>query len=296
MTELGPNRYGKQSIRLVRVIRGPVQHVRDLTVDISLEGAFEAAFVEGDNASVVATDTMKNTVYALATEHLTGAIEPFAAKLASHFLEAEAVAGVTVAIREHAWAPVQTGGGPAPDAFRRTGGSTRTAVAAAGAAAAGAAAAGAASPDGSGVTVDGGIEDLVVMKTGRSAFSGFARDRYTTLGEVRDRIMATRVSATWRHADAPADWDARHDMLVRTLLATFADHHSESVQHSIWVIANAMLGAEPGITEVTMRLPNLHHWLVDLAPFGGTNEGEIFVATAEPYGMIEATVRRPAGA
>ncbi len=282
MTELGPNRYGKQSIRLVRVIRGPVHRVRDLTVDVSLDGAFEAAFVDGDNSSVVATDTMKNTVYALATEHLTGAIETFAVDLARHFLEAEPVSSATVTIREHAWEPLAAGGVPAPDAFRRTGGATRTAVAAA---VAGAAA----------VTVDGGIEDLVVMKTARSAFSGFPRDRYTTLPEVRDRIMATRITATWRHATT-ADWDARHDGLVRTLLATFADHDSESVQHSIWVVANAMLAAEPGITEVTMRLPNLHHWLVDLAPFGGTNEGEIFVATAEPYGMIEATVRRSAGA
>jgi urate oxidase len=285
VTELGPNRYGKQSIRLVRVIRGPVHRVRDFTVDVSLEGAFEAAFVDGDNSSVVATDTMKNTVYALATEHLTGAIETFAAALARHFLEADAVSGATVTIREHAWEPLDAGSGPARDAFRRTGGATRTAVAAASAGPAG----------GTGVTADSGVEDLVVMKTGRSAFSGFARDRYTTLGETRDRIMATRVSASWRHADTPPDWDARNDALVRTLMATFAEHHSESVQHSIWVIANAMLAAEPGIAEVTMRLPNLHHWLVDLAPFGGTNEGEIFVATSEPYGMIEATVRRSAG-
>ena len=289
MTELGPNRYGKQSIRLVRVIRGPVDGVRDLTVDVSLEGAFEAAFVDGDNASVVATDTMKNTVYALAPGHLTGAIEPFAIDLARHFVGSDAVASdavsaATVTIREHAWEPIGAGGAPAPDAFRRTGGAIRTAVAVASSAGA--------AP----ITVDGGIEDLVVMKTRRSAFSGFARDRYTTLREVRDRVMATRVSATWRHAGTPADWDVRHEGLVRTLLATFADHDSESVQHSIWVIANAMLAAEPGITEVTMRLPNLHHWLVDLAPFGGTNEGEIFVATSEPYGMIEATVRRAVGA
>ncbi len=281
MTELGPNRYGKQSIRLVRVMRGPVHRVRDLTVDVSLEGAFEAAYVAGDNASVVATDTMKNTVYALATEHLTGAIEAFGTALARHFLEAEPVARATVTIREHAWEPLDVAGTPAPDAFRRAGAMTRIAVVSAG--------------DGE-TTVDSGIEDLVVMKTARSAFSGFPRDRYTTLPEVRDRIMATRVTATWRHATAPADWDASHASLVRTLLATFADHDSESVQHSMWVIAGAMLAAEPGISQVTMRLPNLHHWLVDLAPFGGTNEGEIFVATAEPYGQIEATIRRSPGA
>ena len=281
MTELGSNRYGKQSIRLVRVVRGPVHRVRDVTVDVSLEGGFGAAFTDGDNSPVVATDTMKNTVYALAPEHLTGAIESFGTALARHFLEAEPVERVTITIREHGWEPIETDDGPAPDAFRRTGGATRMTVVTGDAGA-------------DSVTVDSGIEDLVIMKTARSAFSGFPRDRYTTLAEVRDRIMATRATVTWRNDDVPADWDARHAVLTRTLLATFADHHSESVQHSIWVIGTAMLDAEPGITEVTMALPNLHHWLVDLSPFGGTNEGEIFVATNQPYGMIEATVRRSA--
>jgi urate oxidase len=276
VTELGANHYGKQSIRLVRVIRGPVHRVRDLTVDVALEGGFDAAFVAGDNAQVVATDTMKNTVYALATEHLDGAIEPFARKLATHFVEQEAVERATVAIREHAWEPLQAAAGPAPDAFRRSGGMTRTAVAIA---------------DAAGAIIDSGIEDLVVMKTGRSAFSGFPRDEYTTLPEVRDRIMATKVTATWRHAAEPGDWDARQAALVHTLLATFADHDSESVQHSIWLIATAMLEAEPGIEHVAMRLPNLHHWIVDMTPFGQPS-GDIFVATAQPYGLIEATVRR----
>ena len=276
MTELGANRYGKQSIRLVRVVRGPVHRVRDLTVDVALEGGFDAAFVAGDNALVVATDTMKNTVYAFATEHLGGAIEPFARRLATHFLEAKAVERATVSIREHAWEPLATKAGAAPDAFRRSGGMTRTAVAVA---------------DADGAVVDGGVEDLVVMKTGRSAFSGFPRDEYTTLPEVRDRIMATKVTASWRHVTEPRDWDARHAELVETLLATFADHDSESVQHSIWRIARAMLEAEPGIEHVTMRLPNLHHWIVDLAPFGQVS-GDIFVATEQPYGLIEATVRR----
>jgi urate oxidase len=279
MIELGSNRYGKRSIRLVRVVRGPVHRVRDVTVDVSLEGAFDAAFTDGDNASVIATDTMKNTVYGLAPEHFRGAIETFAMAVARHFLEAPPVERATVTVREHAWEPIETAAGSAADAFRRSGAATRTAVVTA---------------DGGDQVVDSGVEDLVVMKTARSAFSGFPRDRYTTLPEVRDRIMATRVTATWRNADTAADWDDRHALLLRTLLATFADHHSESVQHSIWLIGNAMLEVEPGIAEVTMRLPNLHHWLVDLAPFGGANAGELFVATSEPYGLIEATVRRTA--
>jgi urate oxidase len=277
MSELGANRYGKQSIRLVRVVRGPVHHVRDLTVDVSLEGAFDAAYLDGDNSPIVATDTMKNTVYALAPEHLNGAIEAFGAVLARHFLQASAVRRATVGIREHTWEPLEGLRGPAPDAFLRNGTQTRTAAVIA---------------DGTGLTVDSGVEDLAVMRTGRSAFTGFPHDRYTTLPEVRERIMATRVSATWRHAAIRDDWDPSHAALVRTLLAVFADHDSESVQQSIWVMGHAMLGSDRRITQVSMRLPNIHHWLVDLEPLGGRNAGEIYVATSEPFGLIEATVRR----
>jgi urate oxidase len=286
--ELGANRYGKRAIRLVKVVRAPEGHrVRDLTVDITLEGDFAAAHTAGDNALVVATDTMKSTVYALAADRLTGAIEAFGMVLGSHFLAFPQVKRATIGLREHRWMPIAGPRGPAPDAFRREGDATRTAAVTA-------------TRDGS--TVESGLEDLVVMKTAKSAFSGFPRDRYTTLGEARDRIMATKVTATWRHAGpgtGPAagpvvDWDASHAAISATLLEAFAAHASESVQHSIWVIGSAMLERHAEIDEVRLALPNLHHWPVDLAPLGGTNRGEIFVATSEPHGLIEATVRRSA--
>ncbi len=93
MTELGANHYGKDTIRLVKVDKASAYHeVRDLTVDVELAGDFTASYVDGDNAMVIATDTMKNTVYAFAPEHLTGEIESFGIVLARHF--AEAAAGV----------------------------------------------------------------------------------------------------------------------------------------------------------------------------------------------------------
>ena len=107
MIELGANRYGKRAIRLVKVVREPGGHrVRDLTVDVALEGEFAAAHVAGDNRSVIATDTMKNTVYALAAEHLTGALEAFGTTLAAHFLAFEQVRRATIGLREHRWTPI----------------------------------------------------------------------------------------------------------------------------------------------------------------------------------------------
>jgi urate oxidase len=279
--ELGSNRYGKSAIRLVKVDREPDrQRVRDLTVDVSLEGDFEAAHTSGDNANVVATDTMKNTVYAFASEHLTGAIESFGRVLAEHFAANPQVARATIAIREQRWSPIPTEVGPSPDAFVRTTDFVRTARISV-------------SHEGQVVT-DAGIDDLIVMKTAGSAFKGFPRDRYTTLAETDDRIMATRVNATWRYASHDLDWEAVFDGVRATLLDTMADHLSPSVQASIWIVGRAILERHSAVEEIRMILPNLHHWTVDLSPFGLANRNEIFIPTTEPHGLIEATVRRSA--
>ena len=278
MIELGANRYGKSAIRLVKVVRDGERHsVRDLTVAISLEGDFTAAHTRDDNSAVVATDTMKNTVYALAPEHLTGPLESFGLVLARHFAGFDHVARATVTLREHHWRGIDAGGSASSRAFVRSGELVRTAVAVAGT-----------GPE----WVESGVTDLVVMKTAGSAFSGFPRDEYTTLPDTEDRILATRMTAAWRCRATDGDWDARWRGILDTLLAVFADHHSASVQATIWHIGRAVLERHPEVDDVRMSLPNLHHWLVDLSPFGLPNENEIFVATSEPYGLIEATVRR----
>ena len=84
--ELGDNRYGKSRIRVVTVRRGQERHdLRDLTVAVALEGDFDAVHTAGDNAGVIATDTMKNTVYAFARDRLTASPEAFGLELARHF-------------------------------------------------------------------------------------------------------------------------------------------------------------------------------------------------------------------
>ena len=281
MIELGANRYGKAAIRLVRVVRGDGPHrLRDLTIAIALEGDFTAAHVDGDNALVVATDTMKNTAYAFAKQHLDGSLETYGRALADHFLAFEQVERASVSIREHGWSPVPTPHGPAPDAFMRAGSGTRVATIVAGL---------------GGTTIEAGIEDLVVMKTAGSAFSGFPRDEFTTLPESEDRIMATKVTAIWRYGSPDLASDELQAAVQGTLLDVFAEHDSPSVQTSIWLMARAILERHEEVDEVRMALPNLHHWRVDLSPFGLENDNEIFVATTEPHGLIEATVRRGEG-
>ena len=282
MFELGANRYGKSRIRLVTVARDGDRHeLRDLTVDVALEGDFTAAHVDGDNANLVATDTMKNTVYAFARDRPAGSAEAFGLDLARHFAAHPTVDRATVSIRAHGWDRAPTGAGPAPDAFVRSGTYTRLAVVVA-------------APGGA--SVEAGIEDLTLMKTTKSAFSGFDRDRYTTLAETDDRLMATKVTALWGYGETAAEPGFDHDATFArtrdTLLRVFAEHFSPSVQTSIWLMATAMLDVEPSIDWVRMVLPNLHHWTVDLAPFGLDNPQMVYVATTEPHGLIDATVRR----
>lgn len=277
MAQLTWNRYGKASVRLVRVHRDQDPHtLRDLTIDIQLEGAFEAVYVEGDNSTCLATDTMKNTVYALARQMSIDRIEPFADRLASLFIEQPAVSLAGVSIVEHRWDRIESSGRAYPHAFIQPGGERWTACVV---------------RDRSGATVSAGIDNLVVLKTTDSAFCGFPRDQYTTLKETLDRILATSVKAQWMYGGSDLDYGVR-DKIRAALVETFAGHDSRSVQHTLYAMGEAALAACEEIREITLTLPNRHHLLADLTPFGLDNPNEVFVATEQPYGLIEATIAR----
>ena len=276
---LGANSYGKSGIRLVKLLRpGDLHEIVDLTVAVQFEGDFAAAHVDGDNANVLPTDTMKNTVYALAKNHPIGSPEAFGLDVSAHFLGASPqVSRVSVTLTQHPWERLAVRERPHPHAFRRAGSETRTALV---------------SRTPEAATVEAGLEGLVVLKSGESAFSGFRRDRYTTLPETRDRIFATSITAGWRYASAEADFRLLHRGVRQALLETFAEHASESVQHTLSAMGEAVLERHPEVLEVRLSLPNRHHLPVDLSPFGLQNSNEIFVATEEPYGLIEATLKR----
>jgi len=276
---LGDNRYGKAETRLVRVTRRDGHHeLRDLNVSIALSGDFEAVHLRGDNASVLPTDSQKNTVYALAAEAPVGEVEEFALRLARHFVATSGPVRRAVArVEEFGWARISVAGAPHPHAFRRDGSERRVAVVTCEAGVA---------------WVVSGLDDLVVLKTTGSEFHGFARDRYTTLEETRDRILATAVTARWLHRAPEANWAESFAESRRALLETFAGHHSLSLQQTLYEMGRALLEGRPEVAEVRLTMPNRHHFAVDLAPFGLANDGEVFFAADRPYGLIEGTVRR----
>ena len=274
---LTQNSYGKSRVRLTRVTRiGDRHEIRELTVGIRLEGAFEGSYTLGDNSRIIATDTMKNVVYALAQGRPSESIEQFGEAIAGHFVgEFSHVDLAEITLAEHPWARV---GGDHPHAFTSAGGEVRTAVIA---------------QRRDGLTVEAGLEGLSVLKTTRSGFSGFLRDRFTTLPETEDRILATEVRARWRYGPGlEVAWDDAHARARNALIATFAAHDSLAVQQTLHAMGEAALEACPEAEEITLTLPNQHRIPVDLARFGRPNENEIFVATEEPFGLISGTLRR----
>ncbi|MGH9390106.1 MAG: factor-independent urate hydroxylase, partial [Vicinamibacteria bacterium] len=277
---LGPNSYGKSGIRLVKVTRRPDRHdLKDVTVAVRLEGDFEKAHVAGDNSAVLPTDTMKNAVYALAGETSLEQIESFGLVLARHFVESHApVSRARVEISEHLWERLDVSGRPHRHAYRRAGEETRLARIAL--------------DRGSEPSVDAGIENLLILKTAQSSFAGFPRDRYTTLKETGDRILATALSAVWSYGEEGVFFNLLWRGVRQTLLETFADHDSKSVQHTLHAMGEAVLERHAEVRQIRLTMPNKHHLPADLTPFGFANENAIFVATEEPYGVIEATVVR----
>jgi len=265
------NRYGKSSIRLVKVRRAADPHdIIDLTIDVALEGAFDRVYTDGDNSGCLATDTMKNTVYAFAKVEPLDHVESFAVKLAEHFSEKPGVSLVRIDVDEHPWTRLH------PHAFARTGEEVRTTLV---------------TYKDDTPSVVSGLRGLVVLKTTDSAFSGFPRDQFTTLRDTRDRILATSITAAWTYADGFEDF-AQRTAVRAAIVETFAAHKSESVQQTLYAMGEAALTSCSGVVDVQLSLPNRHHLLVDLSPFGLDNPNEIFVATDQPYGLIEARISR----
>jgi urate oxidase len=275
---LGANRYGKAEVRLVRVHRDTERHeITDLQVGVALAGDLADTHLSGDNAKVLPTDSQKNTVYAFARDGI-GDIEAFGLRLARHFVDSQpSIHRARVEIREYAWERLHIDGEPAPHSFARSGREVRTASA---------------TYDGEHAFVVSGLSDLVLMNTTDSEFRDYLKDRYTTLPETTDRILATAVNARWRHVGTDTAWGKSYQECRRHLVEAFTGTHSRSLQQTLYAMGHRVLANRPEIAEVRLSLPNKHHFLVDLAPFGLDNPGEVFHAAGRPYGLIEGTVTR----
>lgn len=277
---LGKNQYGKAEVRLVKITRDTERHeIQDLNVTSQLHGDFTKAHIDGDNGRVVPTDTQKNTVYGLARDGV-GSVESFLVRLGEHFTsEFEWITGGRWAAEQYFWDRINDH----DHAFSTNKSEVRTAVLEI-------------SENGE-KNIVGGLSGLTVLKSTGSEFVGFPVDRFTTLKEATDRILATDVTARWRYNTEAVnaggiDFDALYTSVRGHLLEQFANNHSYALQQTMFEMGRAVLEAHPEIDEIKFSLPNKHHFLVDLEAFGQDNPNEVFFAADRPYGLIEATITR----
>jgi len=280
MARLGSNRYGKSRVRLSRITRNGDHHgFQEWTVRVLLEGDFETSFTEADNSKILPTDTMKNTVYFVARGSTAATIEEFATELGDYFLSNNPQAsGASIEVEEKSWERLVLDGTPEPTTFKLGGSELHTVRAV--------------RDQGREWSIRSGIDGITILKTTKSAFTGYIKDKLTTLKPATDRIFGTRATVTWEYAVASPDFSTVRARILAALLKEFAAHHSMSVQHTLYDMGKAALEAAPEIASITLTMPNLHHLLADLTPFSQDNPNHIFVPIDEPHGYIEATIER----
>jgi urate oxidase len=280
MAKLQENRYGKTGVRLVKVTRkGDVHTVREWTVRLLLQGAFETAHTHGDNTSILPTDTMKNTVYSRAKESAADSMEEFAAELVEFLLGRNSqVSSAEVHIEQAMWKRLLVDGEAHPHSFMRGSDELQTATV---------------KRTKSGEqTLACGFENMIVLKTTKSSFEGYIKDELTTLKEAADRLFGTSITASWTYVAGASDYNGLRHAIRESMLKTFATHDSKSVQQTLFAMAEDALAEVPELLEVTLTMPNIHNILVDLEPFGQDNPNEIFMPISDPSGYIHARVTR----
>lgn len=290
IARLETNRYGKSRVRVMRVTRHaaeqgkPAFHdIDEWTVQVLLAGDFVSAHMVGDNSKILPTDTMKNTVYSRARESQAASMEDFAKELVDFLLARNPqVSGAEITIESTLWKRLVVEGKPYPTAFMRGSAERQTTRVS--------------RAQGQAFVIVSGLDDLTVLKTAQSGFSGYIKDELTTLPETTDRLFGTSLTAQWPYTAAAVaagiDFNKVRAHLREAMLAAFARHDSLSVQQTLFAMGEAALAHTGLIDEVSLRMPNKHCLLVDLSRFGQQNPNHIFVPTDEPHGTIEATVHR----
>ena len=267
---LGSNRWGKSEVRVSKVLPGDADDFVQVSVQVLLEGDVADAHVSGDNANVLPTDTMRNTIYGLAQDHLTHDLEGFAEALAGHFLAKEPVDHCAISVAESIWRRETNSG--------FIGGGSERRIARIG--------------RGREDTTRAGVDGLVVLKTRGSSFERFPRDEFTVLPEAGDRLLSTSITAEWEYTEMPADTTETWERVREVLVDRFFSDWSASVQHQGFLMGEAVLAEVEEISSIEFRLPNQHHLPFDLTRFGMEWHGTVFHPVSEPFGDIYLTVER----
>ncbi|KAI1777688.1 uricase [Hypoxylon cercidicola] len=294
MPHVSAARYGKDNVRVYKVHRDEktgTHTVTEMTVCCLLEGEIETSYTVADNSVVVATDSIKNTIYIKAKEHPVNPPELYASYLGQHFLDTYGhihVANVNISVKR--WTRMVIDGKEHPHSFYRDGEETRTVEA---------------RITRQGIDIKSGIAGLLVLKSTGSAFHGFVRDEFTTLGETWDRILSTEVDSTWTWNTLPSvaaveakvsQFDKAWGDARNITMKTFAEEDSPSVQATMYKMASQILDAAPETAKVTYALPNKHYFEIDLSWHKGIKntgkDAEVYAPQSNPNGLIKVEVSR----
>lgn len=297
---LSAARYGKQSIPVFKIRKEGSNHsIIDMVVQVMLEGDVKDSWLKGDNHQILPTDTQKNTCYVMALKTDFSSIEQYAISLGNDILSRHGhLTGITLNIQERVWERVQVNGTPHAHVFHTAKDSEKRTCEV--------------FVTRSGTQVTSGVRDILLLKTIQSGFEGYIVDQYTTLKPVGteqnpSRIMCTELEATWKfnsriHAAAalPGGFSSINVAIYQKLKDIWAGDpikgvFSRSVQETCYSMAVAVIECFPFVEEVSMVAPNVHHFEIDMAPFGLVNRQEVFQSTrpdSSSSGRIEAKVTR----
>ncbi|XP_030639436.1 uricase [Chanos chanos] len=278
--------YGKNIVKVLHIRREGMHHyITELKADVQLTLKSRKDYLTGDNSDIIPTDTIKNTVHALAKLKGVKTIEAFAMDICEHFLTAFThVTRAKVNIDQAPWRRLEKNGVEHAHAFIF-------------------------SPEAwrfcevdqllnEKPVIHSGVRDMKVLKTTQSGFEGFLRDRFTTLQEAKDRCFCTSVYAKWRYnTHQNVQFDDAWKMVKETIIEKFAGpydrgEYSPSVQKTLYDTQVLVLDRIPEVEEIEIVMPNQHYFTIDMTKMGIDNKDEVLLPLDNPSGNITGTVRR----
>ncbi|KAK2879326.1 hypothetical protein FQN49_000989 [Arthroderma sp. PD_2] len=288
-------RYGKENVRVYKVHRDEAagtQTVVEMTVCVLLEGDIDVSYTKADNSVVVATDSIKNTIYILAKQSPVIPPELFASIVGDHFINKYShihVAHVNVVAQR--WSRMIINGKPHPHSFLKDASEVRSTDVTV--------------TEGKGIDIKTSLSGLSVLKSTNSQFHGFVRDEFTTLPETWDRVLSTDVDSTWTWSTysnleqvkrSAAKFDTTWDTSRSIILDTFSNDNSASVQATMYKMGEQFLAAQPLLATAEFSLPNKHYFQLDLGWHKGLKntgkDAEVYVPGSGASGLIKCTIGR----
>jgi len=268
--------YGKTRVIFFRLAkRSAPPFAASVTIDVFGE-RFGAAYTEGDNREVVATDTMKNFVYATAADFDGGSPDEYVLFLGQRLLQTyPQMERIRVTAHE---VPLDPAHDESDVVFRLT----RTDVAMSEADL---------ERRGAEIVVTAarsGLEGIRLLKTTGSSFAAFARDEYTSLPELTDRPLTIRMDAHWRYGDPQRGSRISSGLIRRAIEQTFHEFNSRSIQHLVHVMGTRLLNGFPVLSEVEFAAEN--HTPDVVAE--GKGDVRVFAEPRQTFGKIGLVLRR----